>query len=436
MKRILILLWTVCLFWGCQDDENFFGASMSGEDISFKPVAGGAVMHYQLPSDSDVLAIRVRYQDAYGQNVLRTGSYACDSVLLTGFNEAQQGIKASVTLCDRAGNESTPIDVSFDTKDSGPILFFNELKINPAWEGFQLSYDISEQAEGMAHVFYVGTNPETQKLDTLPLTSFMFREGSDTLSFKLQQQVDKITVVVRTEDINKGHIVKQMVYPDVKSYNIELLPATEYTFSDPEELSIEDETVKLSKDYLFDGDTKGLIPLGLDVNECGTYLAGPNAFGKPLFIIDLKETRQLAEIRLYTVIDINRYFYGIFGGYYENKLPCDAKLYATNTIEDDNSWVEIFHFQQDWALDGALRWCEKVPSIMYTAGGKGLKTPAEVEAATPYYMSLQFSVDAIPYRYLKIVVENTFLRLGGGTSTPNAEQYVTFHEFEVWTKKE
>ena len=436
MRKIFILLWAVSLFWSCSDNENSFGVSVPSENISFTPVAGGAVMHYRLPADSDVLAVRVRYQNAFGQDMLRTASYACDSVLLTGFNEARQGVKASVTLCDRAGNESAPVEVSFDTKDSGPIMFFNELKVAPGWEGFQLAYNIPEKAEGMAHVLYIGTNPETQELDTLLLNSFTFREGRDTVSFKLQQQVDVLTVVVRTEDINQGHMVKQMVYPDIESYNMELYPASQYTYSDPEELAENDETTKLSIDYLFDGDTKGLTSLGLDGYTFGTYLAGPGAFGKPLLVIDLQEAKQVAEVRLYTIIDIEKRFWGVFASYYENKLPCDAKLYATNTIEDDDSWVEVAHFSQDRNLDGALRWCERVPSMMYTGLGNGLKTPGEVEAADPYYLPLQLPINAIPYRYLKLVVEDTFLRLGGGTSTPNAEQYVTFHEFEVYTKKE
>lgn len=58
-------------------------------------------MRYRLPADPDILSIRVRYQDAFGKEILRTGSYACDSLFLVGFNEARQGVLASITLASK-----------------------------------------------------------------------------------------------------------------------------------------------------------------------------------------------------------------------------------------------------------------------------------------------------------------------------------------------
>ena len=171
MKNVIwIIGLLMSTFWGCADDENYFAETVSEDAISFVPAAGGAVMHYQLPKNSDVVAIRVRYRNAYGEEVLRNGSYACDTLMLSGFNEAQEDIPISISLCDRAGNESAPLRMKFSTKDSGPILFFKELKVTPSWEGFQISYNIPEEANGMAHIFYVGVNPATKQADTLLIT--------------------------------------------------------------------------------------------------------------------------------------------------------------------------------------------------------------------------------------------------------------------------
>ena len=86
-------------------------------------------MHYKLPSDGDILYIRVRYKDAFGKSMICSGSYACDSLVLLGFNEAQKGVSAQVTLCNNDDLESEPVEVTFDTRDSGPVSFFDHLEV-------------------------------------------------------------------------------------------------------------------------------------------------------------------------------------------------------------------------------------------------------------------------------------------------------------------
>lgn len=434
MRNFVLLCLGLGMLWGCSDDDGAFVEAIASESVSFTPAAGGAVMRYSLPKNADVVGIRVRYRNAYGEDVLRTGSYACDTMVLSGFNEATQDVPATVTLCDRAGNESAAVAVNFDTKDSGPILFFNELKVYPNWEGFKISYNIPEMADGMAHVLYVGENPVTGEPDTLLLNSFYFTQGTDTLSYKLQQEYAENTVVIRTEDIQGGRMVKQNVYEHVKSYNMEFLSPSSYVFTDPEGLSVENEATMLSKDYLFDGDTKGLTSFGLQRTAFGTYLAGPEAFGRPLFVIDLQETKYLAEVRLYTIINIRRYFAGLFMNVYEERLPCKVRVFGSNAVEDESSWVELGYFGQDKALDPTLRWCEKVPSS-YFWGGDEPGNREEIQAATSYYMAIQFSPEASAYRYLKLVVEETFESCWGVEGT-NVDHYVTFHEFEIYTKKD
>lgn len=437
MKNVYVLISLFLLgFCGCEEDETLFGVSIPKENVSFTPVSGGAVMHYRLPNDSDVLSICARYKNAQGKEEMRSGSYACDSLVLSGFDEAAENIPVSVTLYDRAGNESAPEQFTFSTKDSGPILLLDNVKVSPKWAGFEVSYDIPEAASGMAHVFYVGENPQTHEPDTLLLESFFFDGGADTLTFKLQQEQSENTVVIRTENIEGGYIAGEKVIEGIKAYNMELMFPDLYDFLDPEELTIEDETSMLSKKYLFDGDTKGFTCFGIqDSKVFGTYLAGPYAFGKPLFILDLKEAKHLAEVRLYTVLHLKRSFAGIFKNFYEEKLPNDVTIYGSNNKDDEASWVELGHFQQDRGLDPSLRWCAKCAGPYWWYIGSGALTKKEqIEAADPYYMSIQFPIESGEYRYLKVVVNETFDACAGYRGT-NMEQRVTFHEFEVYTKK-
>lgn len=116
MKR-LVYIWLVAwVLWGCQKEEAYFDVLVPADGLTFSPVEGGAVMHYRLPADEKVYSIRVRYQDGFGKDMIRTGSYACDSLLITGFNEARKGVKAYVTLCDRNDVESEALEVTFDTR--------------------------------------------------------------------------------------------------------------------------------------------------------------------------------------------------------------------------------------------------------------------------------------------------------------------------------
>ena len=78
-----------------------------------------------------------------------------------------KGVKAYVTLCDRNDVESEALEVTFDTRDSGPVAFINNLEVVPGWgNGFVLSYDLEEDLKGMAHLFYVGEDPNTKLPDT------------------------------------------------------------------------------------------------------------------------------------------------------------------------------------------------------------------------------------------------------------------------------
>ena len=153
VKRFIYVLLMVCTFCCCKDDESTtFNVEIS-DSFSFTPVSGGAIMHYQLPKDGDVMGVKVRYRNAQGEDVLRTASYACDSIELIGFNEAQQNVEAFVTLCDRNNVESDPVKVTFSTKDSGPVAFFDKLQIKPSWKGFDMTWDVPAGAKGLVHVF-------------------------------------------------------------------------------------------------------------------------------------------------------------------------------------------------------------------------------------------------------------------------------------------
>lgn len=448
MKKFIYILFAVWACCSCQDDEKHFHLSMPEENLSFQAVPGGAVMYYQLPSSTEILYIRVRYKDAFGQDMIRTGSYANDSLLLVGFNEAQQEVRAYVTLCNSDDMESEPIEVTFNTRDSGPISFFDELDVVPGWSGFFIQYNIPEDANGIAHIFYIGEDPISKQPDTLLINSFVLTKGADTLQYSFQQIRDSYDIVIRTEDF-RGYMVKEKVWSGVKPYEMVQLSHGEFDFYDPENLSIEDPDYNLGKSYLFDGDLKGESCLEWPRydNFC-TYLAGPYATNKPLFIIDLKEQKLPAEIRLYGMLyvrgtfpwGINNYYpvepYGLIWTFnYSTKLPSSVTLYGSNNMNDDTSWEAISHFTQDRTIDNELRWCARCNDAN---SDHRIQTQSALALADPCYLRLSCPAVGKKYRYLKLVVHEVFrtqLNVENGMTGINDEKYTTLHELEIFTEK-
>lgn len=63
-KFLIILLSAVTvLLASCKDSENLFTPTITADSLTFRPIAGGAVCHYVLPDDPDIVGINLRYKD-------------------------------------------------------------------------------------------------------------------------------------------------------------------------------------------------------------------------------------------------------------------------------------------------------------------------------------------------------------------------------------
>ena len=116
MMKNAILLFLIFGLFACNSDENI-GFDVPVEfrkDLSFRPVPGGAVMNYYLPRNPEVAGIRVRYNDVRGMEMVLSGTYLSDSLLLLGFNEKRENVPALVTFFNDRGEESSPMEFTFD----------------------------------------------------------------------------------------------------------------------------------------------------------------------------------------------------------------------------------------------------------------------------------------------------------------------------------
>ena len=437
----------------CKDEESAFQPGIGTEAFSFNPTPGGAVMRYKIPADKDLMGLNIRYKDYAGKEILRSASSLSDSLVLEGFNEAKENIPAEVRLVKRNGEESEPISVSFSTKDSAPYAFFDNVQVKSGWNGFSvITKNDFTNAKGLAHVYYLGTDPLSHQPDTILLTTFNITEGSDTMNFALKQKADLNTIVIRTEDY-RGYMVREKVWDNVASYNTAKLDPSKFDFYCDK--SIEDEEYELGKKYLFDGDLKGMSyydnadKIGREpaCEKMDAFLAGPEAWGEPMYI-DLRKNTITAEVRFYTPLYFNRLwtrsssnpYYTLFRqDVYVDKLPCNVEVYAakddhgTASNWDAKNWVKVASYKQAPDIDNDKRWCANA------IGGKNfLRLKTDLEAADSVFLSLKLLCDGQEdgYRYLKVVVNETYDDNDSWTGPLNTAKYFFMQEMEVWTRKE
>ncbi len=443
MKNTILLLLLILGLFACKDDDAFFDASIPRENIRFEPVQGGAIMRYTLPENTDIFAVRAEYKDYKGEKMVKVASFAHDSLVIDGFNEARNGVPVRISLLNQRSEESKAMDMTFNTENSSAVAFFEHIEVLPYWDGFQIKYDVPTGAAGLCNVFFLGTNPVTQELDTLLLETFSIVSGENVKYFNLTQVREANTVVVKTEDL-RGNVAKQKVYEGITCYMTEKLEPSGFEWLDPFALSIEDDNpdYRLGWKYLFDGDVKGNrkfepgMLTGTITKDMYTFIAGPFAVNTPedpkYFILDIKEAKQVARFQMYALL------YGspslepsYFASMYINDLPNWVTVYASNDKEDEDSWEEIGNFYESPAV--AVPWAQRaldVDSEYY------IRTVEDLNAADPCYFKLQFSAENPPYRYFKIEFNGVFKEFKNWAWAANTEEYVTLHELEVYVKQE
>ena len=435
MKNILLWLLLTCGMLACKDDGAVFDASIPRENIKFESIPGGAIMRYVLPEDTDIFAVRAEYKDYKGKQMVKIASYTYDSLVLDGFNTRQENVPVRVSLLNQANEESKAMEFTFNTEDSAPVAFFNNIEVKPYWNGFQIKYKVPKGADlGLCDVFFMGTNPMTQELDTLLLETFAIETGENVKYFSLEQIRDQNTIIIKTED-KRGNIAMEKTYPDIASLNVGKLDPARFELLDPFNLSKEDDDLKLGWKYLFDGDTKG-SKKWYEYGDAGmkmySFLAGPWAVSTPekpkYFILDIKKEQQVASFKMYAMLYLRwptqpleyRYSYG-------NKLPNKVTVYASNDEGNDKKWIQVGQFYQ--SRTAAVPWAQRAFGVNYAFQ---LKSDVTFEAAEPCFFTISFSEENPAYRFFKIEFNETF-----NTIIPNYGnelEYVTLHEIEIYGK--
>ena len=424
--KYAILFWMMafaCLI-ACTDDEDpVLQVSVPEESIRFVPVEGGAVMYYSLPSPTDIYTVWARYTNAQGEEMALQATAYLDSLNLMGFNEARQNVPVEITFTDRNNVASEPLYRTFSTLDSSPYAFLDSVEVSCGWNGIFINYKFSKEAAGLMNVFYIGTNAYTKQADTLYVDNLQLEKGEKQVFFPINFEYDENTVVLRTEDY-QGYNARTKCWSGLRAYASEQLPASEFELLDPEEMSMENEQKAYGLKYLTDGDVKGenrLLYKG--DSKYYTYMTKAEGVGSYL-IVDMKEPRVPASVRLYGMFDLSSaglYFNDEFHLNYADRLPCKVTLYGSN---DQKSWERLAQFSQK--SDGS-QGCWGTPWM------GPVKTKEEMDQLDPNYCEVICPLGNTEYRYLKVQYDELF---NMNPMFANDKQYVSFHELEVYVKKD
>lgn len=455
----LTVILLMCFISSCSDEVERFKADISPSSFSFKPITGGAIMYYRMPDDPSIVGVHARYKDAYGKEVLHTGSHLCDSMELTGFNEAMQNVKVLISVFQQDGTESEPVETTFNTYDSGPVAFMKSAEVMSNWDGFSVKYEAPERTKGMVHVFYLGTDPLTGDPDTILVNSFNLDETKEPeiKSFSIKQDVKKPVVVLKVEDY-RGNMVAQQTYEGVECMEKAKLDPKNFTFyCDNAIVDTMGTLGYVSPTFLFDGDTKGMVNWEVAgmATKVHSFIAGPEASGPnahPMYM-DLQSNRVVGSVRIYSVLYSSQgpiwiifgirpmlMFYDDTAGY-----PCDIDIYLAKDDGDNTSlstkdmnkleWKKVANFKQDKNLPHEQRWCSHTRVSQNEPSFTSLE---EMQAADPDYADILIPAEGQKdgYRYIKMVINDNFETVSGNLAITSWKGYVTFNELEVYTKKE
>lgn len=455
IRKILFLLLMLSGLSACEKDNNTgFDIPVDFPYLRFDAIPGGAVMRYKLPDNSDIFGVRVRYTDAYGKQLFKDGTYLSDTLLLSGFTEAQTGVVARISFFNNKMEESETIEKTFATKASATVALFDDLQVNPFWGGFSVIYSAPEVVSGMIHIFYAGTNPITHKTDSILMGSYAIAGGGDTLNFEIKQTMDFVDVIVRTDDY-AGNRVKMQVYEKIPCLTPITLASSAFDFDFTGNI-LENEKYGFGLKYLFDGKKKGddrrkNVMEGL-YYKYSTFVAGPETFGKR-FIIDFRKAKIPAAIKLYAFLKFDTFYPSqvpahpfaneVWNGFYSSRLPCKLKVYGTNAPNPRDvaltSCTNLCRFDDnpDFKTSFPKSWCSHTDD-MYGKGSIAYHKVSDkvFDATEPIVLNLLCNYTGTAYRYLIFTVEDTYDGPRWAGSEVNPLEYVTFDELEVCVKSE
>lgn len=158
MKKIsLFLLIFSCLLMGCKEDyigqypiDSLPPAPVSNVQVS--PLPGGAHITYDLPKESDLMYVEVKYTNDAGEEMEQRASAFTNEIDIYGFGEARE-VEFTLFAVDRSLNKSTPVSVKVMTEKADIYNIIEQMKISETWGGIKLEWNNELETQVVVSVY-------------------------------------------------------------------------------------------------------------------------------------------------------------------------------------------------------------------------------------------------------------------------------------------
>ena len=137
---------------------------------------------------------------------------------------------------------------------------------------------------------------------------------------------------------------------------------------------------------------------------------------------------------IYGLLRVPTYILQQWIGSYEDKVPCRISVYGNSTSSDpdDEGWVFLGQLNQDPKREAVQKRWSRLTTDLTLAP----KDVEDLETRDPIYVDIQFPPVNNKYRYLKVLVHDTFDVSKEDGINRNLQEYFTLQELEVYVKKD
>ena len=128
---------------------------------SVTPTSGGGIIHYNLPTDNDILFVRADYINAQGDEVYRVSSKENDSIEISGLIDTSP-VTVNLSVFDTSQNQSEVVSVDFSPNRSFIFDVLESLEITSDLGGVRINWTNDEEKTVFIYVSITAIDGEEE----------------------------------------------------------------------------------------------------------------------------------------------------------------------------------------------------------------------------------------------------------------------------------
>lgn len=180
-KIFFILALIAAILWSCEEEPRGQVPLDSTPprqitNVSVENVPGGSIISYDIPSDEDLLYVKVTYRLDNGTVMEQKASAYSSKLEIVGIGKGKSQ-KVQLVTGDRSRNESVPIEIEIEPLDSPIYDILASLQVNNDFGGVTLQWSNPLQADIIINVDTLNEDNEFVTAEAL-YTSSMVGRGS------------------------------------------------------------------------------------------------------------------------------------------------------------------------------------------------------------------------------------------------------------------